>query len=195
MSSPKKAKNPEKNNQLWFFLREQMSITQFEQVTFTYEISNKTDLSLQFVLNVTKTKGHIRDYAFYMHSDSMAASVRLLSDESIIATYNLYCRNDAIVTIAVRPINDPSPNTSHTPSYHSSLAERRKVSQARGLLAPELFIQPKVRHVSGSTDPFTLETIDDEDNMVSLKQGDEFVIFAKDYLLGKFLSIMFLELH
>ena len=39
----------------------------------------------------------------------MAAAVRLLSDESILVTYNLYCQKDDVVTILVRGINEPSP--------------------------------------------------------------------------------------
>lgn len=78
--------SPNEPKQLWFFVRENMSDAQFEQVTFTLEEIRTKNLPLQFCLDVTKTSGAINDYAFYIHSNSMAAAVRLLSDKAIIAT-------------------------------------------------------------------------------------------------------------
>jgi hypothetical protein len=65
-------------------------------------------------------KDEVQKFAFYLHSASMAAAVRLLSDESILVTYNLYCQKDDVVTILVRGINEPSPNTSRSPSHQNS---------------------------------------------------------------------------
>ena len=178
--------SPNEPKQLWFFVRENMSDAQFEQVTFTLEEIRTKNLSLQFCLDVTKTSGAIDDYAFYIHSNSMAAAVRLLSDKAIIATCNLYCQADPIVTITVRGKNDPSPNSSQAPSHKSSLEERRKTSKTRGLLLPELSIQPKVSHVTGGADAVTLEPILHEDTMVSIRVGDAFETFTMDYLLGTY---------
>ncbi|RYP64671.1 hypothetical protein DL769_006579 [Monosporascus sp. CRB-8-3] len=170
--------------QLWFFLREEMTIAQFTQAVLTLDDVRKRDVTLEYCLKATGTMGTVDDYAFYIHSASMAAAVRLLTDNSIIAMYNLYCRNDPVVTITIRKATDPSPNTSLSVSHQNSLAERRKVSAQRGLLVPELFIQPRVRHVSGCSDISTGEAISDEENMVTLRIGEEFATFTKEYLLG-----------
>ncbi|RYP70419.1 hypothetical protein DL771_005460 [Monosporascus sp. 5C6A] len=170
--------------QLWFFLREQMTIAQFTQAVLSLDDVRKTDITLEYCLKATGTTGTVDDYAFYIHSASMAAAVRLLTDGSIIATYNLYCRRDPVVTITIRKATDPSPNTSLSASHQNSQAERRKISAQRGLLVPELFIQPRVPHVSGCSDISTGEAISDEDNMVTLRVGEEFATFTKEYLLG-----------
>lgn len=175
----------EGGEQLWFFLRESMGIQSFSQKPLLLCEVRDLGLTLDTCLEITGTKGTKEDYAFYIHSGSMAAAVRLLSDESIIATYNLYCQKDDTVLIMIRGVNEPSPNSSRAPSHQNSLAERRKVSASRGVLSPELFIQPKHRHVSGATDISTLEPILDESAMVSIRIGDEFETFTKDYLLGK----------
>ncbi|KAI0379525.1 hypothetical protein F5Y04DRAFT_282945 [Hypomontagnella monticulosa] len=112
----------------------------------------------------------------------MAAAVQLLSDASILATYNLYCQDDPVVTITIRKAEDPSPNSSRSASYHSSLAAKQKISARRRLLVPDLFVQPTVRHVSGSTDISTMEPIEDESTMVTLLSEGE--LYTKEYLLG-----------
>lgn len=142
------------------------------------------DLSLELCLRMTKTAGDTAKFAFYIHSQSMTAAVQLLSDESIITTYNLYCQTDPAVTITARKSADPSPNSSRAVSHEGSLAERRKISAKRGLLYPELFIQPKVRHVSGSSDVFTLEPIEDEDQMVSIHHGGSFATFVCTFVIA-----------
>ncbi|KAI2625707.1 hypothetical protein GGR54DRAFT_592678 [Hypoxylon sp. NC1633] len=172
------------SQQLWFFLREDMSISQFTQVPLTLSEVRKIDLTFGYCLSATKSPGSVHDYTFHIHSASMAAAVQLLSDESIIATYNIYCQRDPVVTIIIRKAGDPSPNTSRSASHDNSLAERRKVSASRGLLVPELFIQPTVRHVSGSMDINTLEPIDDKTALVTMHCDDETFTFTKDYLLG-----------
>ncbi|KAI1380987.1 hypothetical protein F4677DRAFT_441316 [Hypoxylon crocopeplum] len=95
----------------------------------------------------------------------MAAAVQVLSDESTIATYNLYCRRDPVVTITIRKAEDPSPNTSRSSSHENSLDGGWKASASHGLLVLELFIQPRVRHVSGSTDVGTMEPIEDKSDV------------------------------
>ncbi|KAK7746208.1 hypothetical protein SLS62_009424 [Diatrype stigma] len=173
------------DNQLWFFLREDMTISQFVQVPLTFDEVQKVGITLDYCMNATQTTGPIKDQAFYIHSASMAAAVRLLDDDSIIATYNMYCQKDPVVTISIRKASDPSPNTSISASHQSSLAERRNISARRGLLAPELFIQPRTRHVSGSSDIITGDTIVDENTMVTLRVEKDFVTFTQDYLIGK----------
>ncbi|KAI1762815.1 hypothetical protein GGR53DRAFT_467963 [Hypoxylon sp. FL1150] len=172
------------SEQLWFFLREDMSRSVYSQDFRTISEVRKMNLTLESCLKTAGVKGNPGVFAFYIHSQSMAAAVRLLSDESIITTYNLYCQKDNPVHIIIRDANDPSPNSSRCPSHESSLAQRRKVSASRGLLVPDLFIQPKIRHASGSTDISTMECIKDESTMVSIKAEDDFVTFTKEYLLG-----------
>ena len=133
---------------------------------------------------MTKTAGDTAKFAFYIHSQSMAAAVQLLSDESIITTYNLYCQTDPAVTITVRKATDPSPNSSRAMSHEGLLAERRKVLAKRGLLYPELFIQPRARHMSGSSDVFTLEPIRDEEQMVSIHHGGSFATFVCTFVIA-----------
>lgn len=168
-SATTKAKPPE---QLWFFLQESMDANSFSQASFTLEEVRKMDIKLNTCLEVTNSHGSPAEFAFYIHSRSMAAAVRLLTDDSIIATYNLYCQHDDVVLIIIRGKNDPSPNTSRAPSHQNSLAARQKASARRGVLATDLFIQPKVRHSSAATDISSLEEITDEDAMVSIRVGE-----------------------
>ncbi|KAK1971564.1 hypothetical protein LY78DRAFT_734468 [Colletotrichum sublineola] len=180
----KQSNEHEETSQIWFFLCEAMSLTTFSQGNYTLEEVKHMDLTLDLCLKLSKAKGKVNDYSFWIHSDSMAAAVQLLSDQSIIAMYSLYCKNDPIVTIIIRGANDPSPNTSRTPSHVNSLASRRTVSAQRGILAPELFIHPRIRHASGSTDFETMEKIEDERAMISFIVDEEVLTFTKDYLLG-----------
>jgi hypothetical protein len=115
----------------------------------------------------------------------MGATVQLLLDDSITAVCNLYCKNDFIVTLTILDVNGPSPNSSRTPSQANSLASRRNVSARRGLLAPQLFIQLRIRHASGSTDFEKIEKIDDISIMISIMVNGKTLTFTKDYLLGK----------
>ena len=171
-------------DQIWFFLKENMKDAEYSQNHLTLDAVRRLELSRQECLKQSKTKGLPESYAFYLHSESMAAAVRLLSDESITATYNLYCSNDPVVTIIIRKANEPSPNSSQTPSHADSLASRKAISANRKLKLPELFKQPTVRHSSGSTDMSTFETMEDEDDMVSILEGNEVLTFHKDYLKG-----------
>jgi hypothetical protein len=172
------------SDQLWFFLKEEMVLPKFTQKQYTLFDVQTDGITLQNCLNITSTQGSTERFAFYIHSASMAAAVRMLTDESIWVTYKLYCQNDPVVMVLIRDANDPSPNTSRAPSYNNSFAERRKVS--RGKIIPEIFIQPPVRHASGSMDVSTMERIDDvpEFEKVTLNLGNEnFETFTKEYLL------------
>ncbi|KAK1763808.1 hypothetical protein QBC33DRAFT_573000 [Phialemonium atrogriseum] len=184
-SSSSVSKNAPKEDQLWFFLLEDMPVPSFAQHSRTLSEVRNMDITLRRCLKITNAKGDVNDYAFYIHSQGMSAAVQLLTDESIIATYNLYCRADGLVLIIIRGKDDPSPNISRSSSYAQSLADRRKQSAARGIAVPELPIQPKVRHKTGSADITTMEPITEQDDVVSIRVGDDdFVTFTKDYLLG-----------
>lgn len=179
-----KGKGPAAVPQVWFFLNETMASSSFTQKALVLDEVEKFSMSLKICLTLSGGVGNVKDYAFYIHSESMASAVRMLSDESIIATYNLYCSKDSVVTIIVRRASDPSPNTSCTPSHNNSLASRKSASKSRGVIAPELYIQQRVRHASESMDMVTLEKIEDERNMVSIVVDDEVMTFTSDYLLG-----------
>jgi hypothetical protein len=182
------------SDQLWFFLKEDMTLPKFTQKQYTLLDVRQNGITLQSSLSITSTKGNTENFAFYIHSASMAAAVRMLTDESIWVTYKLYCQKDPVVTILIRDANEPSPNTSRAPSHSNSYAERRKVS--RGKIIPEIFIQPRVRHDSGSMDVSTLERIDDipEFEKVTLDLGSgRFETFTKEYLICMLHRIYFLH--
>ncbi|KAH0443815.1 hypothetical protein CcaCcLH18_00641 [Colletotrichum camelliae] len=172
--------------QLWFFLSESMTQSSWSQGIYTMDEIKTQDMSLDLCLKLSKNKGSTKNHSFWIASESMAAAVQLLSDESIVAMYNLYCKNDATVQIIIRTSDDPSPNASRTPSHAASLASRRALSASKkGATVPELFLQPAIRHSSGSTDLRTMEKIGDEDDMISFVVDGEVLTFTKDYLLGK----------
>ncbi|KFY25204.1 hypothetical protein V491_01873 [Pseudogymnoascus sp. VKM F-3775] len=178
---PLKAKVPEMINCGSFFWKKWF-YQPFRKSSTPLLTSRKNGLTLKDCLTILNIKGEVGIFAFYIHSGSMAAAVRLLTDESILVTYNLYCQNDPVVTILIRGIDEPSPNTSRAPSHQNSLAERRKVS--RGALVPEIFIQPPPRHASGIVDVSTMEKIEDESEMVTINMGNnDFVTFTMEYLL------------
>jgi hypothetical protein len=178
-------------DKLWFFLKESMALPTYVQKQYTLRDVQQWGLSLADCLKITSCRDtDLTKYAFYMHSASMAAAVRLLSDESILTTFNLYCQKDPVVTVLIRAAEDLSPNTSRAPSHQSSLAERRKISGRR--IVSEIFIQPKIRHISGSTDASTMAPIADigESGKVTLQlEGGRFETFTKEYLLCKSQSI------
>ena len=170
--------------QLWFFLYESMTTSSYKQGVKTFAEVNKLQMTLENCLKWSGSNGKVSSHAFYIHSESMSSAVQLLSDDSIVATYNLYCTDDPIVTVIIRHANDPSPNSSRAPSHENSLASRRTLSSQRGVSVRELFIQPSIRHASRSTDIETMEPIEDENKAVSITQGDATLTFTQDYLLG-----------
>ena len=168
-----------------------MALPTYVQKQYTLRDVQQRGLSLADCLKITSCRDtDLTKYAFYMHPASMAAAVRLLSDESILNTFNLYCQKDPVVTVLIRAAEDLSPNTSRAPSHQSSLAERRKISGGR--IVSDIFIQPKIRHISGSTDVITMAPIADigESEKVTLQlEGGRFETFTKEYLLCKSQSI------
>ncbi|KEY66505.1 hypothetical protein S7711_10905 [Stachybotrys chartarum IBT 7711] len=161
-----------------------MSTTSFNQGDFGLAEVKKMDLTLQHCLKLSGAQGQAQEFSFWIYSQSMKSAVQMLTDESIIATYQLYCSRDPVIQIIIRKANELSPNTSRAPSHAASLASRQQKSAPRGLLAKELFIQPRVRHLSGSTDMETFEEITDKDNMVSIVKDGETFTFTRDYLKG-----------
>ncbi|OAQ61981.1 hypothetical protein VFPPC_07321 [Pochonia chlamydosporia 170] len=188
--SPKKTKTQSQKQagngrqQLWFFLNEGMNRNSFTQGAYTFEEVKKHTMSLQTCIKLSGGKGTVEEHSFYIHSDSMSSAVQMLNDESIIATYNLYCTKDNVVTVIVRKATEPSPNSSRTPSHANSRSSRRSLSASHGISVPEVLIQPKIRHRSESTDMETMEKIEDERNMVSMVSNENVMTFTKDYLLG-----------
>lgn len=161
-----------------------MTASSYKQGVKTFTEIDKLHMTLENCLKWSGSYGKVSNHAFYIHSESMSSAVQLLSDESIVATYNLYCTADPIITVIIRHANDPSPNSSRAPSHESSLASRRTLSSQRGISVRELFIQPSIRHASRSTDIETMEPIEDENKAVSITQGDTILTFTQDYLLG-----------
>lgn len=98
--------------QLWFFLSESITQSSWTQGIYTMDEVKKQDMSLDLCLKLSNNQGSTKDHSFWIASESMAAAVQLLSDDSIVAMYNLYCKNDATVQIIIRASDDPSPNAS-----------------------------------------------------------------------------------
>jgi hypothetical protein len=130
--------------QIWLFLTEEMSTTSFNHGDFALAEVKKMDLTLQHCLKLSGAQGQAQEFSFCIYSQSMNSAVQMLTDESIIATYQLYCSRDPVIQIIIRKANEPPPNTSRAPSHAASLASRQQKSAPRGLLAKELFIQPRV---------------------------------------------------
>lgn len=165
----------------------------FKQGYTTLEKVQRKGISFEDCMEIAGIQGNISDYSFWIHSNAMKAAVQLLSNESIMVTWGLYCRSDAIVTIHIRKKSDPSPNTSRAASHSASLAERRKISGPR-VNVSEVLLRPPLRHVSTDLDAMTLEPIKDlgEDEKVILNLGGGKVeTFSKGYLLGEITDFIF----
>ncbi len=71
-------------DQLWFFLKENMTLPSYVQKQFTLKDIQQRGLSLARCLKIINSPDtDLKKYAFYIHSASMAAAVRLLSDERV----------------------------------------------------------------------------------------------------------------
>lgn len=142
-------------------------------------------------MEIAKVNKRVEDHTFWIHSNSMRAAVQLLTDESIRVTYQLYCKDDAVVTIYIRPANDPSPNASHAPSHNISLAERRKASGRRTV--SDIFIRPALPHIHDSLDALSVELLGtlNEVEKVTIDLGmGKSETFSKDYLIGEKIIIL-----
>ncbi|KAL8648840.1 MAG: hypothetical protein Q9210_004755, partial [Variospora velana] len=95
----------------------------------------------------------------------------------------LYCQDDHVVTIIVRDVKDPSPNSSRAPSYSLSFRERRTASGP--YTVPDLPILNPVRHTSGGINLGSLESLDElpENEKVTLSLADGTLrTFSREYL-------------
>src|SRR4029077_3146 len=108
---------------------EDMSTTDFSQVTKSLDEVVTTGVSFRSALSfLGQDQADPSDYDFFIFGESMKAAVRLLTDKSIFSTYRLYCEDEAVVTIIIRPVDNLSPNSIQAPSAPQSLRERRRIS-------------------------------------------------------------------
>jgi hypothetical protein len=175
--------------QIWFFIWESVQqrprLPQYMQGYLPLSEVSK-GMSLGRALKISGASGQVDDHSFWIHSNSMKAAVQLLSDDSMQITWKLYCQQDAVVTIHIRPYTDPSPNTSRAASHQQSLVERRKLSGRRKV--SDIFIRPPLSNITSSLDAMSLEPISSlhDGDKVTLDLGDgKQETFSKQYLLGK----------
>lgn len=120
--------------QKWFFLFEGMHRLDFTQGNRSFDEVITAGISFRSILSfVGKNDADPNDFNYFIFGETMKAAVQLLTDKSIFVTYRLYCEDDEVVTIIIRPAKDPSPNSSQCPSGSQSLRERRKASGKRNL--------------------------------------------------------------
>lgn len=175
--------------QIWFFIwecvQQRPRLPQYMQGYLPLSEVSK-GMSLERALKISGASGQVDDHSFWIHSNSMKATVQLLSDDSMHITWKLYCQQDAVVTIHIRPYTDPSPNTSRAASHQQSLVERRKLSGRRKV--SDIFIRPPLSNITSSLDAMSLEPISglqDGDKVTLDLEGGKQETFSKQYLLGK----------
>lgn len=172
--------------QRWFFLFEGMSKADYVQTSKTFDEVITAGVSFHSVLSfVGKGDENPGVYNFFIFGESMKAAVQLLTDKSIFVTYRLYCEDDEVVTIIVRPAEDPSPNSSQCPSAPSSLRERRKISGKRSL--QNVTLRSMSQSQSQNLDAETLLPISElpASEKIGLDLGQGRVeTFSVSYLLG-----------
>lgn len=83
--------------------------------------------SLRNILQILKLNGCQDEFGFFIKSDSTKTAVRLLNDASIFDTYQFHCKAEEVVTIIVRPRNDPSPDYARAPSAPASGRVRHRI--------------------------------------------------------------------
>lgn len=172
--------------QRWFFLFEGMFKADYVQTSKTFDEVITAGVSFHSVLSfVGKGDENPGVYNFFIFGESMKAAVQLLTDKSIFVTYRLYCEDDEVVTIIVRPAEDPSPNSSQCPSAPSSLRERRKISGKRSL--QNVTLRSMSQSQSQNLDAETLLPISElpASEKIGLDLGQGRVeTFSVSYLLG-----------
>ncbi|KAF4225527.1 hypothetical protein CNMCM6457_008154 [Aspergillus fumigatiaffinis] len=173
-------------NQQWMILYEETSKPDFALEKKTFDEIATVGFSLRSMLSyIGRGDKSPNDYNFFIFSDSMKAAVQLLNDKSVFVTYRLYCEDDDVVTIIVRPAADPSPNSSQCPSAPESLRQRRKLSGKHNL--QNVFVRPVVPKETKNLDAETLLPISQlpENQKVVLDLGrGRFETFSASYLLG-----------
>ncbi|OJJ69879.1 hypothetical protein ASPBRDRAFT_66942 [Aspergillus brasiliensis CBS 101740] len=173
-------------NKKWMFLLEEMGKKEFVLSDQELDARGVQELSFSRILALVGRRQSVADeYSFFMFSDSMKAAVQMLTDRSIFLTYTIYCEHDTAITIIVRPISDPSLNSSQCPSAPESLRQRRKVSGRKDL--QNVFVRPVTRIDTRSLDAETLSPIsalpDSEKMTLDLGQG-RYETFSVSYLIG-----------
>ncbi|RAK95624.1 uncharacterized protein BO80DRAFT_321789, partial [Aspergillus ibericus CBS 121593] len=142
----------------WMFLLEEMDKKDFNLHHEELDTRGVEGLSFAKILAfVGRPHTNPEDFIFFIFSDSMKAAVQLLTDRSILLTYRMYCEYDSAITIIVRPVSNPSPNSSQCPSAPESLRQRRKVSGKRDLQS--VFVRPVTQSDTKNLDAETLTPI------------------------------------
>ena len=176
--------------QLWFFLWEDIRSDNFKQDFTTFDQIQKEGIAQAKILNRLGRTGTPEEYSFFIHSDSMKASVQILSDKAIQATWQLYCRQDSSVVVSVRKTDDPSPNSSRAPSYSIALAARRAASSGSSVQVPEIPLIAAAHQVSSGMDVVLRTPLadlpEDEKVVIEVDSGESFA-FSREYVTCRFL--------
>ncbi|KAJ5902338.1 hypothetical protein N7495_002866 [Penicillium taxi] len=171
-------------DQIWFLTIESVSATEYKLGQISLKDVEEHGISFGCILRKLDQPGRPEDFSFWIHANSMYAAVQMLTDEAIFATWKLYCTDQPAVSIIVRPKDDPSPNTSNTPSHQSSLKERRRTSGLRTI--PEIRIRPPAAPVLRGQDIVMMEDIAEMpiEELVTITLADgERRTFNKEYML------------
>ncbi len=174
------------SSQTWFLVWEVLDSEVYNQVFITLEDVKQKGLTLPNILEILGLRDSLDKYGFFIHSGSMSAAVQILNDQAVLATWSLYCRYDPVVTIIVRKVNDPSPNSSRAPSYSKALSQRRSASGK--LSVPDIPIHTPSRNISFGQDPVHLEPIIDlpeHEKVILVNDQGEAQAFGREYLLCK----------
>ncbi len=178
------------SNQIWFLIWEDIGSPVFNQIKISLDDVKKNGLSLPAVLQLLKLVDQPDQFSFFMHSASMRAAVQMLKSEAVQATWQLYCKQDPVVTITVRKIDDPSPNSSRAPSYSKALSQRRSASG--NLTVPDIPIHTPPRNISARLDIVSLEPIADmpeSEKVIILPDDGDAQAVSKEYLLCGFFAL------
>lgn len=135
-------------DQTWVFLFESMSTATYSFRTQTLAEVQRDGFSLNSFLLTAGLQPSSRGYLeFWIKSNSLKPAVLLPDDEVLSIIYQKHCQHDPVVTIIIRPSNDPTPNSSHGPNEIYSFIERIKVNghtwNASGAISPE-----RVKHLA-----------------------------------------------
>lgn len=175
--------------QLWFFLWEDFESNKYKQDFTTLDQVKEEGITQVKIMHRLGRTGNPEEYSFFIHSDSMKASVQMLSDKAIQATWQLYCQQDSSVVISVRKINDPSPNSSRAPSYSMALAARRAASAGSSIRVPEIPLMAAARQVSSGMDVVLgtpLASLPENEKVVIETESGTLFTLSKDYVTCRF---------
>jgi hypothetical protein len=114
------------DHQLWVFLCESTDGPYFHLASETLTTEQIRDLRLLEILRLSKIKGDVGDFAFFIHSPSMKQPI-LLQDDNILNVWKKRCKNDTSVTIHMRLDSDEHPQDKLAMGYSESLTARRQL--------------------------------------------------------------------